>query len=118
MEESYDEFVKAAVEEFGDDVFILGDLNIPQEQIDQINKDKDCNLTTQDFIDLGKKVLLKEPKCPRCGHDLGGIFGSFNWGIIHGVGYCTECETSPMFRWYHYVGDLKEPIKFWELVGF
>jgi len=28
-------------------------------------------------------------KCPKCGSTLGGILGSFTWGIAHGEGFCT-----------------------------
>ena len=29
-------------------------------------------------------------RCP-CGRPLGGILGSFTWGIIHGEGACSRC---------------------------
>lgn len=27
-------------------------------------------------------------KCPKCGSALGGLLGSFQWGIVHGEGEC------------------------------
>jgi hypothetical protein len=28
-------------------------------------------------------------KCPKCGAKLGGLLGSFTWGLAHGEGICT-----------------------------
>ena len=117
MEETFETFSEAAIKEFGE-VFFLGELNISQDQIDEINKAKGCHLTKQDFLDKGKKVILLEPKCPKCRSDLGGLFGTFNWGLVHGTGYCSKCENQIIFRCYHYIGECKEPIIFWELIGF
>lgn len=30
-------------------------------------------------------------KCPCCNRDLGGILGTFRWGIVHGEGECGDC---------------------------
>lgn len=29
--------------------------------------------------------------CLNCGAPLGGIFGVFRWGLVHGEGVCAEC---------------------------
>jgi hypothetical protein len=30
-------------------------------------------------------------KCPGCNWSLGGLLGSFTWGIQNGEGFCSEC---------------------------
>lgn len=32
---------------------------------------------------------VTDGKCPQCGARLGGLLGSFTWGLAHGEGYCT-----------------------------
>ena len=36
--------------------------------------------------------------CP-CGRSLGGVFGTFTWGIAHGEGFCSVCQWPA--RGYH-----------------
>lgn len=49
-------------------------------------------------------------KCPQCGESLGGMFGSFAWGLVHGEGRCTGPRFSgdscnwPV-RGYHRIKD-------------
>ncbi len=47
-------------------------------------------------------------KCPNCGSPLGGLLGSFTWGIVHGEGRCTggvygKCGWP--CRGLHYIKD-------------
>ena len=30
--------------------------------------------------------------CPKCGSEIGGIFGSFRWGMATGEGGCSVCD--------------------------
>lgn len=39
----------------------------------------------------------------RCGQSLGGLLGSFNYGIVHGEGRCGECSWPA--RADHYIKD-------------
>lgn len=45
-------------------------------------------------------------KCPQCGATLGGLLGSFTWGLAHGEGRCTGGLTGGKCNWpcrgYHY----------------
>lgn len=41
-------------------------------------------------------------KCPACGETLGGLLGSFRWGICHGEGHC-RCDWP--CRGAHYPKD-------------
>jgi len=34
-------------------------------------------------------------KCPKCDAQLGGLLGSFMWGLVHGEGYCTGGFNGP-----------------------
>ncbi len=38
------------------------------------------------------KAFIAGNKCPRCGSEIGGIFGSFMWGIANGEGMCANCK--------------------------
>lgn len=50
-------------------------------------------------------------RCPQCDHPLGGLSGSFTWGIQHGVGSCSRCGMV-QFRYYHYVTERREESSF------
>jgi len=45
--------------------------------------------------------LVTDYKCPNCDADLFGLFGSFTWGMIHGIGFCSHCKKVEL-RYYHY----------------
>jgi len=53
--------------------------------------------------------------CPNCGATLGGLMGSFRWGIAHGEGNCNQCGWP--CRAYHNIKDdvgalFNRPIEF------
>ena len=59
-------------------------------------KDLGINITGEDaqqVIDPLNKYLHEfastDGKCPQCGATLGGLLGSFAWGLAHGEGVCT-----------------------------
>ena len=65
-----------------------------------------CNKYLHDFA--GKE-------CPKCGSKLGGLTGSFTWGLAHGEGYCTGGFRAEKCGWpcrgYHEIkGDDGKPI--------
>lgn len=48
----------------------------------------------ENFIKIINKYLrifVADKKCINCGEDLSGIFGTFEWGIVHGEGSCSNC---------------------------
>ena len=65
-----------------------------------------------------EQAWVKEAKCPECDAELGGLFGSFTWGIIHGIGYCSKCEKTE-FKYYHYPLEKSyQKIEAFALIGF
>jgi hypothetical protein len=123
MEESFEEFSNHAVEKFGDKI-VIKTLNISNEEIEKINlqlkesgTDYDQELTIKDFEDYGSQVWLIGTKCPECDSELLGLFGSFEWGIQHGIGHCGNCDEVT-FRYYHYIGNCKRPFRIFSIVGF
>jgi len=114
----FEEFIKLAREKFGDKVSSRP-IKVDDEIISEINEKMGLNITKQDFEDYNKKgnVWLLEDKCPNCGSDLLGLFGSFQWGIQHGVGSCSHCNEV-LFQYYHYIGDSKIPLKILSVCGF
>ena len=41
--------------------------------------------------------------CVDCGMELGGIFGMFLWGLVHGQGECSRCGFPYVYYHYHEV---------------
>jgi hypothetical protein len=117
MEETIREFGEAAIKEFGDKFYITK-LNINDETLSKINEDNEINLTKKDFDDYGEQVWLKEPICPKCGKDLFGLFGTFEWELRNGYGNCCNCGIN--FKYYHRVGTNgnEYTLQMLSLVGF
>ena len=115
MEETLEEFYNMAVEEFGEK-FTIKTIQISDNDLMKFNSEFQSNVTRNE-IEEYKQVWLLENKCPKCGAELFGIFGSFTWELVHGYGYCSECK-SVQFKYYHYIGDCKHPIKALSLSGF
>lgn len=63
------------------------------------------------------QAWLVEHKCPECGSPLGGFFGSFEWKVQHGIGYCADCKKTE-FRLYHYLAEGLPRIEGFALTGF
>jgi hypothetical protein len=40
---------------------------------------------------LSAFALVPDHRCPGCNASLGGIFGTFRWGIANGEGECSQC---------------------------
>lgn len=51
----------------------------------------------------GTSWLFSDAKCISCGVSLGGMLGSFVWGIAHGEGNCSRCGWPT--RYYHRIVD-------------
>lgn len=41
--------------------------------------------------------------CPKCGAALGGLLGSFTWGIQHGEGFCARDQCGWPARGHHVI---------------
>ena len=63
------------------------------------------------------QAWLVDTKCPVCGTEVMGLFGSFSWDLCHGEGYCSNCKKAH-FRYYHYIQKGKPPLKLLALSGF
>lgn len=111
------EFIQRAREKFGDKFILGSEVNINSDVIEELNKKFDSHVTVEDLRKLDDELFLKDTKCPNCGEELFGLFGAFNWTIVHGVCACANCNKT-IFRYYHYVGDCKNPIKSLSLIGF
>jgi hypothetical protein len=108
-------FVECANKEFGDKIKFSG-IDITPEDLELLNQDFSSTLTIDDFQNY-KQVWILDNKCPVCGTDLLGLWGSFKWGLRHGYGVCSECNKIDI-KYYHYIGDLKKPIAALALTGF
>jgi hypothetical protein len=111
------EFYNLACGKFGADKFSIKPIQISDESLDRFKVDFNAPDVTREQIEHYRQVWLKENKCPNCGADLTGLFSSFNWGIVHGEGYCSECKKVE-FRLYHYIGGAKKPFEAYALCGF
>lgn len=113
-EHEFEEFYRLACEEFGEDKFTIKPIQISEEDLEKFNKQSNSHVTLEDLQKV-KEVWLMKDECPRCndGVNLGFYF---EWGMIHGYGYCIHCKTR--FKYYHYFGDSKIPVRAYSLAGF
>lgn len=111
----FQEFYDLAVKTFGEK-FTMKPIQISDEELEKFNKEFGGTVAKEDF-EKYEAVWILENRCPSCGSELDGLFGSFEWGIIHGVGRCCECKKVSI-RAYHYIKDSKRPFVAYSLVGF
>lgn len=99
-------FNKLAIEIYGDKL-VEAPVKPTQEQVDKLNEEKSSVFTILDFEQQTEGTLWvrDKNKCVQCGSDLGGLFGSFEWGIVNGHGICGKCETS--YQYYHRIRDFE-----------
>lgn len=95
-----EEFLGVVKEVFGDKV-VIEQLKISDEVAQKLR------VNPEDVRAYPAQAWVIEHRCPHCNHVLGGLFGSFAWGLQHGVGYCSKCEKV-QFRYYHYVTEKEE----------
>ncbi len=115
-EHTLESFYNQACEEFGKDFFSIKGIEISEDNLRNFNLEHKSNLTKEDFSNY-KAVWIINKKCPRCDSELGGIFGSFEWGLVHGSGRCGNCRRVDI-KYYHYIKDCKYPIQAFSLIGF
>ena len=114
MEYSIEEFYNLVVNKFGNK-FTIKLIQISDENLKKFNEEHDCNLLSKDFEEY-RQVWLLDNKCPNCNCNLLGMMGTFQWGIVHGYGNCTNCGIG--FKYYHYIGDSKIPLKAFSISSF
>jgi hypothetical protein len=60
-------------------------------------------------VDAYLSHFCPDAECLNCGAKLGGMFGSFEWGLTHGEGHCSNCGYPA--RGYHTIpGREHKPI--------
>lgn len=75
---------------------------------------KELDKTVQSCNEYFKRFIKPTENCPLCGATIGGIFGTFEWGIAHGEGGCSNCGYPA--RAYHNIegmGSIKNLILFY-----
>jgi len=110
---TFEEFYKAACEKFGEDKFTIKKVQVSEEELNKFNEQSGSHVTLEQVQELEEVWLMKD-ECPHCGEDL--CF-SFEWGLMHGTGRCSSCRKT-VFKYYHYVGDSRTPIRAYSLIGF
>lgn len=67
--------------------------NYPPADFDSIFKIKKGELPEEDREEIDEYLshFVAENDCIACGEPVGGLFGHFKWGIVHGEGYCANC---------------------------
>ena len=111
MEHTHKKFLDLASKKFGDKVQITS-IKV-EESVEEI--EQRVRATKEEIEAYPKQAWLKETKCPNCDAELMGLFGMFQWGIAHGIGFCGKCKKVD-FKFYHYIG--KGKIDHLAIVGF
>lgn len=95
------DFLSIAGKIFGDKIRV-GQMRISDEDAEKLK------LKAEDVKAYPAQAWIPERngayRCPHCDASLGGLGGSFAWGIVHGIGYCSKCKEVE-FRYYHYVAE-------------
>lgn len=92
------EFIEDAKAKFGDKI-LTGPITVTSETTEQFG------ITQEDADKYGPQAWLKDnSKCPICGKELFGFFGTFQWGMANGVGECSACHKVQL-RLYHRIGE-------------
>ena len=110
------EFFEKAKEQFGDKIRVQKLPTPSDDDLEKLDYTKEAfeNYPEQAWIFLTKD---KGYLCPVCSEPLGGLLGSFTWGIQHGVGFCSNCKKAS-FQLYHYIEEGKRPLELFALCGF
>jgi hypothetical protein len=115
MEEDFEVFAKAAEEQFGDKVSSKP-IHINKEDLNDLCEHLGVDIT-EEYLNNYHQVWILDGKCPNCGAELLGLFGSFKWGLVHGEGYCSNCNSVNL-KYYHYFNESKKPLMMMSLIGF
>lgn len=111
-----EEFFKLAKEKYGSKIAV-NRISFREGDLEKYNEHMKTDFTLEDFYNYGEHAwVINSNKCPECDMDLGGLFGMFTWGIVHGEGRCDNCGTA--FRLYHYMKENTKPVELLSLIGF
>lgn len=95
------EFLDTVKAIFGDKV-IVKQLEISADDAEKLK------MSAEDINAYPAQAWIPEKdgmyRCPYCDAALGGLFSSFEWGFVHGIGFCSKCGKVE-FRYYHYVTE-------------
>ena len=106
-----DEFRRLALDKYGDKILV--------QQIKPGDKVKEAQPKFAEAIgNYPAQPWLVGDKCPECGADLGGLFGSFAWSMIHGIGYCNSCEKVELQLYHYPIEGSHKRFTGYSLVGF
>lgn len=106
------EFLVAAKERYGDKITVAP-VHVSDEQLEAA-KARYGDTIVEDLAAYGEHAWVLHGRCPECDAELEW---SFQWGMIHGEGYCRTCEKV-WFRYYHYVRKGGPCFKGMALIGF
>jgi hypothetical protein len=56
-----------------------------------------------EIIETDGVPVISNQKCVNCDETLDGLFGTFQWGIVHGQGMCGACHW-PAYG-HHFIKD-------------
>ena len=100
-------FLKLAEKRFGDKIAVSR-LNVSDEDAARLN------LTKEQIEAYPEHAWIVERnghyRCPVCDSPLGGLFGSFAWGLVYGQGTCTHCKKA-RFQYYHHIVPARETLE-------
>ena len=97
----FEDFAKSALERFGN--VVTGKVKISDETKNVLLGDGWTEDMIAQLLEY-EQVWISDGRCPKCVSELGGFFGSFTWGIVHGEGKCSDCSGA-YFRYYHIFTD-------------
>lgn len=89
-----EDFHKRAIEKYGDKINVMQIKPGPKMA-------KMMPAFAKAVENYPEQAWLIKNECPECEAGLEGLFSSFTWGNIHGVGTCGVC-TKVFLRLYHY----------------
>ena len=108
------EFLEKAKERFGDKIIVQTLTSDAEDGRMPWTSGEIKGYPEQAWIPLRGDDYL----CPVCDHPLGGWpFGGFRWGIVYGIGYCSNCNHAK-FRYCHHIVEGKKSFQAFALVEF
>lgn len=111
-----EEFFRLAKEKYGSKI-VVNRLSFRDGDLEKYNEKMNSSFTAEDFYNYGEHAwIINSNNCPECNEDLGGLFGTFVWGLVHGEGNCSRCGIA--FRLYHYLKENTKPVELLSLIGF
>ena len=89
---------RATVDNLGMTINIKDD--IPASEVSQVETDVAAVVK---YLNEYLEAFTPGDKCPLCDATIGGLLGSFMWGMANGKGFCSNCNYP--VRAYHETKD-------------